>query len=89
VNAKKAAALPAWVKQSPTVLAELKRQGNNLNQITRNLNERGEFGESAKSVMNECCGIYKGQQMISLASRSFVARNGSLYLSACRKKGDS
>ena len=41
------------------VLAELKRQGSNLNQITRRLNERGEFGDSAKAVMNECWKTYR------------------------------
>ena len=47
------------VEEIAAVLAELKRQGNNLNQITRHLNERGEFGESAKTVMNECWKSYR------------------------------
>jgi len=47
------------VEEIAAVLAELKRQGNNLNQITRSLNERGEFGESAKAVMNECWKSYR------------------------------
>jgi hypothetical protein len=36
------------------MLLELKRHGNNLNQITRKLNENNSFGESAIKVMNEC-----------------------------------
>ena len=47
------------IEELAAVLAELKRQGNNLNQITRNLNERGEFGDSAKAVMNECWKSYR------------------------------
>ena len=47
------------VEEVAAVLAELKRQGNNLNQISRHLNERGEFGESAKAVMNECWQSYR------------------------------
>jgi len=41
------------------VLAELKRHGNNLNQITKHLNESATFGEGAKKVMNECWKSYK------------------------------
>jgi len=40
------------------VLQELKRHGNNLNQITRHLNESNTFGEGAKKVMNECWKAY-------------------------------
>jgi len=40
------------------VLQELKRHGNNLNQITRHLNESNIFGEGAKKVMNECWKAY-------------------------------
>jgi len=47
------------IEEIAAVLAELKRQGNNLNQISRNLNERSEFGESAKAVMNECWKSYR------------------------------
>ena len=41
------------------MLQELKRQGNNLNQITRKLNETNSFGESATRVMNECWKAYR------------------------------
>ena len=47
------------VEEIAAALAELKRQGNNLNQVTRALNERGEFGESAKAVMVECWKTYR------------------------------
>jgi hypothetical protein len=40
-------------------MAELKRQGNNLNQIARQLNEYPEFGEAARRVMNECWNAYR------------------------------
>jgi len=42
-----------------TMLQELKRHGNNLNQIARKLNESNEFGEGAKKVMNECWKSYR------------------------------
>ena len=42
-----------------SMLQELKRQGNNLNQITRKLNETSHFGESATTVMNECWKSYR------------------------------
>jgi hypothetical protein len=41
------------------MLQELKRHGNNLNQITRKLNESKSFGESATRVMNECWKAYQ------------------------------
>lgn len=41
------------------VLVELKRQGNNLNQITRQLNENAHFGKEAEQVMKECFIAYK------------------------------
>ena len=41
------------------MLQELKRQGNNLNQIARKLNETSHFGESATRVMNECWKAYR------------------------------
>ena len=40
------------------VLLELKRHGNNLNQITRHLNETKTLEEGAKKVMNECWKAY-------------------------------
>ncbi len=40
-------------------LAELKRQGNNLNQIARQLNEHTEFDDAAQRVMNECWKTYR------------------------------
>lgn len=41
------------------LLVELKRQGNNLNQIARQLNEKAQFGTEAEKVMNECFLAYK------------------------------
>ena len=41
------------------LLQELKRQGNNLNQIARRLNEYNEFGEGATKIMNECWKAYR------------------------------
>lgn len=46
-------------------LVELKRQGNNLNQIARQLNEGTEFGEAARSVMNECWKAYRALSALS------------------------
>ena len=42
------------------LLLELKRQGTNLNQIAKVLNESGQFDsyDRVKKVMNECWGIY-------------------------------
>lgn len=47
------------VEELKTTLIELKRQGNNLNQISRQLNEGTPFGAAAKKVMNECYLAYK------------------------------
>lgn len=41
------------------LLTELKRHGNNLNQIAHKLNAGGELGEAGKRVMNECWLAYK------------------------------
>ena len=41
------------------MLQELKRQGNNLNQVSRKLNETSHFGENATKVMNECWKSYR------------------------------
>lgn len=41
------------------ILAELKRQGNNLNQIARRLNEYQPYDETAKKVLDECWFSYK------------------------------
>jgi len=46
-------------------LVELKRQGNNLNQIARKLNEGTEFGEAARRVMNECWKAYQALTALS------------------------
>ncbi|MCL2398881.1 MAG: MobC family plasmid mobilization relaxosome protein [Defluviitaleaceae bacterium] len=47
------------VENLHAILQELKRQGNNLNQIARALNERSHFGEDATNVMNECWKTYR------------------------------
>jgi len=41
------------------ILQELKRHGNNLNQITRKLNEYHAFGDKAIDVMRECWITYR------------------------------
>jgi len=46
------------------VLQELKRQGNNLNQVARQLNESSQFGEGATKVMNECWKAYRAVSKI-------------------------
>ena len=55
------------------MLQELKRQGNNLNQITRKLNETNNFGESATKVMNECWKTYR-----AISSLEEVVRNSAV-----------
>ena len=51
---------PIVVNREPSeVLAELKRQGNNLNQIAKQLNQGTPFGEASKRVMNECWVTYR------------------------------
>lgn len=47
------------VEELRPVLAELKRQGTNLNQISRQLNEGTEFGAAARRVLNECWKAYR------------------------------
>ena len=47
------------INELTKVLPELKRQGNNLNQISRQLNEGTPFGDAAKKVMNDCYLAYK------------------------------
>lgn len=41
------------------VLVELKRQGNNLNQLTRRLNEGSGIGAEAKEVLASCYAVYE------------------------------
>ena len=41
------------------ILAELKRHGNNLNQITRQLHQGSPFAEGTKKVLNECWIAYR------------------------------
>ena len=41
------------------ILAELKRHGNNLNQLTRQLNQGSPFSEGTKKVLNECWRAYR------------------------------
>lgn len=47
------------IEELKPILQELKRQGNNLNQVSRKLNETNSFGESATKVMNECWKAYR------------------------------
>jgi len=53
------------IEDFSAALAELKRQGNNLNQISRHLNEYGGFSDSAKTVMNECWKSYRDLSKLS------------------------
>ena len=48
------------------VLAELKRQGNNLNQIARRLHEGTVVEEEAGQVLRECYAAYKKLLAIEL-----------------------
>ena len=41
------------------VLAELKRHGNNLNQLARQLNQGSPFAEETKKLLNECWSTYR------------------------------
>ena len=41
------------------VLQELKRHGNNLNQIARQLNESTDVGEGAKMMLRKCWECYR------------------------------
>ena len=59
------------------VLQELKRQGNNLNQITRKLNETSSFGESATLVMNECWRAYRTVTQLERVVRDAVIQGKS------------
>jgi len=52
------------------ILQELKRQGNNLNQVAKRLNETSHFGENATKVMNECWKSYR-----AIGSLEGVIRN--------------
>ena len=59
------------------ILQELKRQGNNLNQITRKLNESNNFGESATRVMNECWKAYRTVAQLERVVRDAVIQGKS------------
>ena len=59
------------------VLQELKRHGNNLNQITRQLNESQIFGESAKKAMNECWKSYRAiSELEGVLLNALIQGNG-------------
>ena len=58
------------------LLQELKRHGNNLNQISRKLNETNSFGESATKVMNECWKAYRAiGELEGVVRNALVQRN--------------
>jgi hypothetical protein len=59
------------------VLQELKRQGNNLNQITRKLNETNSFGEGATHVMNECWKAYRAVGGLEEVVRNSITQRKS------------
>ena len=60
------------------MLQELKRHGNNLNQVARKLNETNSFGESATKVMNECWKLY----------RSLATLEGAVLNAIVQRKGE-
>jgi len=62
------------------MLQELKRHGNNLNQVARQLNESGTFGESAKKVMNECWKAYRAISQLERAVLNAIVQ-GSIIMS--------
>ena len=67
------------VEELSAALSELKRQGNNLNQITRQLNEHGGVFDSAKTVINECWKTYRalsqiGEVIACRCSKAFPAK---------------
>jgi len=58
------------------MLQELKRHGNNLNQISRKLNETSNFGENATKVMNECWKAYRAiGELEGVVRNALVQRN--------------
>ena len=64
------------IEELKPTLQELKRQGNNLNQISRKLNEINSFGESATKVMNECWKAYRTLNgMEEVVKNAFIQRN--------------
>jgi len=62
------------------MLQELKRHGNNLNQVAKQLNETGTFGESAKKVMNECWKAYRAISQLEGAVLNAIIQ-GSIRVS--------
>ena len=64
------------IEELKPALQELKRQGNNLNQIARKLNETNSFGESATKVMNECWKAYRTLNGIEeVVKNAIIQRN--------------
>ena len=53
------------VEDLRSTLVELKRHGNNLNQIARQLNEGAEIRETAWLVMDECWKTYQALLALS------------------------
>ena len=65
------------IEELRPMLQELKRQGNNLNQIARKLNETSSFGESATRVMNECWKAYRAiGELRGVVQNAIVQRKG-------------
>jgi hypothetical protein len=54
------------------VLQELKRHGNNLNQIARRLNETNYFDENSIAIMNDCWQTYRSIREIEKGVRNAV-----------------
>ena len=64
------------IEELKPILQELKRQGNNLNQISRKLNETNSFGESTTKVMNECWKAYCSLNgMEEVVKNALIQRN--------------
>lgn len=47
------------IEDLKTVLVELKRQGVNLNQAPKHLNEGGTISEEIKTILRNCNSVYK------------------------------
>jgi len=63
------------------MLKELKRHGNNMNQVSHRLNETSHFGENAAKVMNECWKAYRTitalpTELDKVVSNALIQRKG-------------
>ena len=59
------------------VLHELKRHGNNLNQIARQLNESTDIGEGAKIMLRKCWECYRVISQLDKVVRDAIIQRNS------------